>query len=189
MAQVDLDYERGVAYERFHSQYRRHTHSGSCFYCGSEDTTDDHVPPLATVHKLRGYAPKHSLLLVRSCVSCNSALGDMPLMTPEERRDYIREVYLPQRFARVQQEITELEAQLASLRAELAHLRNVTPAKGDGCGGVPAGAVAFQELDHRAWFRRGPGAPKLYQKVDHQFCDAGGIRVRMAPTEWVYPAE
>lgn len=104
------EYDRPRAYDDLHSKYMLFEHRGSCFYCGDADTTDDHVPPLKILYRLRGHDSHLRPLLVRSCMRCNSSLGDIALMTPIERRDYIQRTALPR--------------QIAGLRAELAALRN-----------------------------------------------------------------
>lgn len=116
------DYIRDETYRRYHSKYEPFNHVGSCYYCGLEDEVDDHVPPLAQLHRLRGFHNGLQLLLVRSCTSCNSSLGDMPLMTPEDRKSYIRSEYLPRRIDYLRAEIEVTEKRVVTLRDQLAYL-------------------------------------------------------------------
>jgi hypothetical protein len=116
------EYDRASALQQYHEMYERHEHRGSCYYCGAPDASDDHVPPLATLHKLRGFNSHVKLLLVRACISCNATLGDMPLMTPVERRDYIQQVFLPNRIDSLKLKIATTVLQLENMEKELAGL-------------------------------------------------------------------
>lgn len=64
-----------------------------CTYCGAAADSLDHVVPYSWNHvkKRKGNAGSQgSGEKVWSCRECNSLLGDKPLFTVEQRRDYIR---------------------------------------------------------------------------------------------------
>lgn len=122
--QSPWQYDREEVLRRSHGRYVRHSHTGSCFYCGAGSETGDQVPPLAVIARLRGYTKGVTLWLVESCVRCNSALGDMPLMTPEERKEYIVNEGLSGRLAAIDSEIEAAETRLAALRHERELLLN-----------------------------------------------------------------
>lgn len=119
-------YDRSSAVKAYQQMYGRHWHTGSCFYCGAPDDVDDHVPPLAVVHRLRGFIQGQSLLLVRSCAACNASLGDMPLMTPEDRRAFIRAEVLPGRADKLRLQIAQAQQTLDRLRSQLSELEAIS---------------------------------------------------------------
>lgn len=110
-------------------------------------------------------------------------------MAPGEWRDYIRNVYLPQRKANLQAAVAELEQLLVEHREELRRLEGLKLTEAASISRPPAGAIPFCELEMQSWFRRSPEAPRLYQKVDDHHCVTGGARLRMRPLDWVFPAD
>ena len=119
------EYDRSEAHSQYHTQYRRFAHTGSCYYCGGNSEVLDHVPPLAVIHRLRGFTKFAEMLLVESCSICNSSLGDMPLNTPLERRDYIVNVFLPSRLEIISQQIQANETELEIYRDEFSRLHRL----------------------------------------------------------------
>lgn len=69
-----------------------------CYYCNEPATEHDHVPPIAYIGKeilLGNYEiiNQIELLLIPACRECNRRLSAKPLLTPEERREYIEKSF------------------------------------------------------------------------------------------------
>ena len=136
------DYDRQQAYLEQHGKYRRFSHDGTCFYCGDVDTTDDHVPPLSILYRLRGHDQNLNPLLVRSCARCNSSLGDIALMTPIERRDYIQRTAMPRMIENLRMEIQELRQRYDASLSMLNHIQSLHESK----IGSAANIVTFEHI-------------------------------------------
>jgi hypothetical protein len=87
-----------ATYGKFYSKHFFEKHPeeryAGCYYCGELCDNKDHVPPLNWIESQRvaewikrGY----ELLLVKSCASCNSLLGDKPLFTLADRAQHVAE--------------------------------------------------------------------------------------------------
>lgn len=65
-----------------------------CWYCGSNAETVDHSPAIEVVYAYGKSTIEGSgieLLLIPSCIECNSLLGDRPLFHPESRGYWLHE--------------------------------------------------------------------------------------------------
>lgn len=61
-----------------------------CFYCGEPSQSDDHVPALSVVDSIgTKLLIGTRLVIVPSCLECNSILGDAPLLDVEIRAAYV----------------------------------------------------------------------------------------------------
>ncbi|HWY33901.1 MAG TPA: hypothetical protein VNX68_04600 [Nitrosopumilaceae archaeon] len=85
-----------------------------CFYCGELGESKDHVPPIS----YPDHYEETERFLVRSCLLCNSLLGNRPYYTFLSRCDYLLLKYR-MRFERIlsipiwkDEEINELSGRL-----------------------------------------------------------------------------
>ena len=86
----------------------------ACFYCGAHGESKDHVPAISSPYEYE----EEKRLLVRSCILCNSLLGNKKLLTLLSRCDYLLIKY-QHRFKKLlgmphweEYEIEELEGKL-----------------------------------------------------------------------------
>jgi|13_taG_2_1085334.scaffolds.fasta_scaffold07728_8 hypothetical protein len=64
---------------------------GDCTYCGVPACVLDHIPPISWTALVKEEAKKElSFYKVPSCVECNSALGNLRLLSVIERVQYIK---------------------------------------------------------------------------------------------------
>ena len=69
--------------------YERHyTEEAGCFYCGQPLSCWDHCPPL---HWIETTKNKYKKVLLKSCTSCNTKLGDKPLFTAYDRAVFLHD--------------------------------------------------------------------------------------------------
>ncbi len=73
-------------------------YGADCWYCGEPAETEDHVPPLAAIEKLK--TPDRHRWLIPSCRECNGLLSSRPHRNPVERREALRNL-LARRYARL----------------------------------------------------------------------------------------
>ena len=92
---------RKLDYSLYNSLYTRVGDKyGECTYCGIPAEVLDHVPPLSFVHYVSDKTKQSlSFYLVPSCGECNNALGDQPLLTIQERINFVRK-HIKKRYAK-----------------------------------------------------------------------------------------
>jgi hypothetical protein len=63
-----------------------------CEYCGDPSDTVDHTPAISHRHQIimAGLKKRIPFISVPACRSCNSTIGNRPLWSTEERRDYVK---------------------------------------------------------------------------------------------------